>query len=389
LINVSAVYTLPPTTATEGFMTAVVSGLEGVVVAETAMSRVDGEAGRLVIRGKDVGELAGAHAFAEVCALMWTGETTGLPGVAAGLAAARVDAWRSLPQLGAALEATDAMDALRAGLSHVSSQGSPEAVRVRVVGAVPVFAAAWWRLSQGLDPVAPDPALGHAADYLAMLTGETPQSARVTALETYLATVVDHGMNASTFTARVVASTASDLVSATVAALGALKGPLHGGAPGPVLDMLEAIGEPARARTWLEGELAAGRRIMGMGHRVYKVRDPRAAVLETAVAALERAGVARERLALARAVEREATTLLNARKPGRRIFANVEFMTAVLLDAIGIDRRLFTPTFACARAVGWLAHAEEQARTGRLIRPRARYVGPAPDARCAPSRVEA
>ena len=183
-------------------------------------------------------------------------------------------------------------------------------------------------------------------------------------------------MNASTFTARVVASTGSDLVSAIVAAIGALKGPLHGGAPGPVLDMLDAIGHPAHARAWLEADLAAGRRIMGMGHRIYRVRDPRAAALEHAISVLERTGAVGDRLALARAVERDAERLLTDRHPERSLRANVEFYTAILLEAIGIPRTLFSPTFAASRVVGWCAHVDEQRRVGRLIRPASTYVGP-------------
>ena len=183
-------------------------------------------------------------------------------------------------------------------------------------------------------------------------------------------------MNASTFTARVVASTESDLISAIVAAICALKGPLHGGAPGPVLDMLDAIGQPERARAWLEQEMSAGRRIMGMGHRIYRVRDPRAAALESATSALERTGVAADRLAIARAVEREAERLLAERHPERPLRANVEFYTAVLLDAVGIPRTLFSPMFAASRVVGWCAHVAEQRAVGRLIRPGSRYVGP-------------
>lgn len=185
-------------------------------------------------------------------------------------------------------------------------------------------------------------------------------------------------MNASTFTARVVASTGSDLVSAVVAAIGALKGPLHGGAPGPVLDMLDAIGQPDRARSWLEQEIAAGRRVMGMGHRIYRVRDPRAAALESATARLERTGVAADRLAIARAVEREAERLLAERHPERPLRANVEFYTAVLLDAVGIPRTLFSPMFASSRVVGWCAHVAEQRAVGRLIRPASTYVGGIP-----------
>ena len=201
---------------------------------------------------------------------------------------------------------------------------------------------------------------------------------RVAALDTYLSTVAEHGMNASTFAARVVASTGSDRVSAVVAAICALKGPLHGGAPGPVLDMIDGVGAPEAARAWLEAELCAGRRIMGLGHRVYRVRDPRAAVLEAAMLDLQGSGFESPRLALARAIEREARALLRERYPGRPLEANVEFYTAVLLDGIGLDRRLFSPTFAVARVAGWLAHIDEQQRTGRLIRPRSRYIGPIP-----------
>src|SRR5262249_12420096 len=180
----------------------------------------------------------------------------------------------------------------------------------------------------------------------------------------------------STFTSRVVASTASDLISAIVAAVGALKGPLHGGAPGPVLDMLDAIGTPANAEAWLIGELAAGRRIMGMGHRIYRVRDPRAAVLETGLKALGDIGTGR--LALAHAVESAAAKILRERKPDRPLAANVEFYTAVLLDAVGLPREQFSATFAVGRVAGWAAHVIEQRRTGKLIRPGSRYVGPQP-----------
>ncbi|HEX7837686.1 MAG TPA: citrate/2-methylcitrate synthase, partial [Kofleriaceae bacterium] len=242
-------------------------------------------------------------------------------------------------------------------------------------------------------------ALGHAADYLRMTLGRPADPGSVRALDAYLVTVIDHGMSASTFTARVIASTASDLISAVVGAVGALKGPLHGGAPGPVLDMLDAIGEaesrgvgtptalpagrgtspvgsigaPDRAEAWLLGELAAGRRIMGMGHRVYRVRDPRAAVLEEAVRPL-----ASPRLELARAVERAAAKILRERKPDRPLAANVEFYTAVLLDAVGLPREQFSATFAVSRIAGWSAHVLEQRRTGRLIRPASHYIGKMP-----------
>ncbi|HSK03432.1 MAG TPA: citrate synthase, partial [Kofleriaceae bacterium] len=246
---------------------------------------------------------------------------------------------------------------------------------LRAIGAGPVFVAAWSRRRAGEPPVAPDPSLGHAADYLRMTLGRTPPPAAVAALDAYLVTVIDHAMSASTFTARVIASTGSDLISALVGAIGALKGPLHGGAPGPVLDMLDAIGRPEDAERWILGELAAGRRIMGMGHRVYRVRDPRAAVLEEAARPLSS-----ERLALARAVEAAASKILRERKPDRPLAANVEFYTAVLLDAVGLPREQFSPTFAISRLAGWSAHVLEQRRTGRLVRPASTYIGPRPAA---------
>ena len=358
-------------------------GLEGVVVAETTLSRVDGERGRLVVRGHDVEELAGRTGFEGAFGLLLDGA---LPDrarheeISRALGAGRWEAFERLGDLGDALAAPSGMDALRAGLAHLEPGGTSLAEHTRIAGAVSVFAAAWSRTRAGQAAIAPDPDIGHAADYLRMVTGAAPDPARSAALDAYLVTVAEHGMNASTFTARVVASTRSDLVSAVVAAVGALKGPLHGGAPGPVLDMLDAIGEPARAEAWLEEELAAGRRIMGLGHRVYRVRDPRGAVLEKAVERLEKAGVRSRYLRLARGVESAAIGVLAKRHPNRRLETNVEFYTAVVLDAVGLERDLFTPTFAVARVAGWLAHAEEQLLGGRIIRPTQHYVGPLPEA---------
>lgn len=211
-----------------------------------------------------------------------------------------------------------------------------------------------------------------------MLTGTEPEPAAARALERYWVTVIDHGFNASTFTARVIASTGSDLVSAVTGAIGALKGPLHGGAPGPVLDMLDDIGERSHARPWLAAALARGERIMGMGHRVYRVRDPRAEALEATLRELAndtQESKVLARLELARTVEREAEALLAERHADRRLRANVEFFTAVLLDALGVPRECFGALFACSRAAGWCAHVAEQRRYGRLIRPSSSYVG--------------
>jgi citrate synthase len=333
-------------------------GLEGVVVARTKLSHVDGEAGRLVIAGEDVERLAGATTYEQLWARLFAGP--------ADFGSARRAAFReAAPQ-------PDGMDALRATIAAMSTEDP-----VAVAAAVAVHAAAWSRRKRGLEPIAPDAKLSHAADYLRMVTGEV-HDAKARALDAYLVTVSDHGMNASTFTARVIASTGSDLVSAVTGAIGALKGPLHGGAPGPVLDMLDAIGEPARAMEWLSAELAAGRRIMGMGHRIYRVRDPRAAVLEREVEKLEAAGVSTRRLKLARAVEKAAAELLARKYPDRALKANVEFYTAVLLDAVGLPREVFSPTFAVGRVLGWCAHVDEQRKTGRLIRPASEYIGAMP-----------
>ncbi len=356
--------------------TATSSGLEGVVVADTRLSEVDGERGRLVVAGFDVERLAGATSFEALTALLWPDAG---PGPRAALAAGRVRAFERLGRLGGALARPDGMDALRAAAAHLGDRAEDERP-AHLAGALAVFAAAWARTRAGAPPVAPDPELGHAADYLRMLTGTPPSPALAAGLEAYLVTVADHGMNASTFAARVVTSTGSDPVSAVVAAIGALKGPLHGGAPGPVLDMLDAIGEPERAAASLDAELAAGRRIMGMGHRIYRVRDPRAAVLERAITRLEEQGISAGRLALARAVARAAEGALRAKYPGRPLAANVEFYTAVLLDTLGIPRAAFAPTFAVGRVAGWCAHILEQRAVGRLIRPASRYVGPAPAA---------
>lgn len=356
------------------------NGLENITVAATELSHVDGERGLLVLRGFRVEQLAPEATFEDAVHLLWHGR---LPNageraeLAARLYAARAHAFARLPTLGAALSARDAMDALRGATAQLTDSDSAD-LPALLCGALPVFAAAHARLRDGKAPIAPRPDRSQAADYLAMMFGTDPDLARVRALDTYLVTVSDHSLNASTFAARVLTSTATDDVSAIVAAIGALKGPLHGGAPGAVLEMLDAIGTPDRAEAWLSAALARGERVMGMGHRIYRVRDPRADVLEAATRRLAAHGGGTSRLELARSVEQSAAKLLDARHPGRQLRANVEFNTAVLLDAIGIDRRSFTATFAVGRVAGWLAHIEEQRRTGRLIRPRALYTGPLP-----------
>ncbi|CAN5537674.1 citrate synthase/methylcitrate synthase [soil metagenome] len=348
-------------------------GLEGINAADTAISHVDGERGQLVIVGHEVEQLAAVGTFEQVAqAVLDAGRSAPLE-LSTRLGQARLAAWEHVPRLGDALDAKDGMEALRASLAHLRASGDDDADAITAIGAAAVFVAAWSRTHRGLAPVAPSADDDHTTDYLRMTTGLVPEVAAAKALGAYLITVIDHGMNASTFTARVIASTASDLISAVVGAVGALKGPLHGGAPGPVLDMLDAIGTPANAEPWLLNELAACNRIMGMGHRIYRVRDPRAAVLEVAVKPLNTT-----RLELAHAVEAAAAKILRERKPDRPLAANVEFYTAVLLDAVGLPRAQFSPTFAVGRIAGWCAHVLEQRRTGKLIRPASTYVGALP-----------
>jgi citrate synthase len=282
------------------------------------------------------------------------------------LGAARVAAYERLTPLLPLAAQLPPLDGLRLALAGLSD----EADHLVVTAAIPVALAS---ILRGGKAIAPDPTLGHAADFLRMLHG-TVDPARAAALDAYLATVAEHGMNASTFTARVIASTRAGVVASVVGALCALKGPLHGGAPGPVLDMLDAIGKPANIGPWLAKALADGDRLMGFGHRIYRVRDPRADVLKGVVARLRSGGDAR--LAFAEQVEREALAALAAHKPDRKLDTNVEFYTALLLEALGLPREAFTAVFAMGRVAGWTAHVYEQLREGRLMRPQSVYVGP-------------
>ena len=354
------------------------TGLDGIVAAETVMSLVDGQRGVLVIRGLPVEEAARTLDFEGVLALLWDGfaDTADLK---ARLGAARAAAFRHVPRLlpaAAGLPPIDGLRAMIAGLAD-DEDGTP----LGLVAAMPVFLAALVRQAQGKPTVAPDPKAGHAADLLRMLADKPADPDLARALDAYLVTVSDHGLNASTFAARVIASTQAGLTSSVLAAVSALKGPLHGGAPGPVLDMLDAIGTPAEAETWLGDALDRGERLMGFGHRIYRVRDPRADALKGALKPLTATGqVDANRVALAEAVEAAAISILRARKPDRPLDVNVEFYTALLLETLGFPREAFTGVFAIGRTVGWIAHAREQALRGRLIRPRSVYVGPLPKA---------
>jgi citrate synthase len=269
------------------------------------------------------------------------------------------------------------MDALRVAAGTIPVAATDIETARNILAALPTIVAAYARLLRGEAPLPPRVELGYAANLLYMLWGDLPSPERVRALETYLNTVVDHGLNASTFTARVITSTGSDFVSAIVGAIGALKGPLHGGAPGPALDMVFEIGDAARAEEVLRRKIEAGERLMGFGHRVYKVRDPRADVLAAAAERLYRRDGDLHLYDLAKHVEATAIRLLEEYKPGRRLQTNVEFYTALLLHGLGLDTSLFTPIFAVSRAAGWIAHCLEQRRANRLIRPQSVYVGPA------------
>jgi citrate synthase len=354
-----------------------VEGLEGVVAAHTILSDVDGAAGRLVIRGYSLDQLAGRTPFAAAAHLLLNGFFEDLPDVAgleARLGHARAEVFARMRSAGADLTGLTALESVRA-LMALLPDGDDLDVALQLLAGPAVFTAAVGRRRRGLAPVAPDAALDHAADALRMMRGVAPSRPEAAALDTYLVTVCDHGLNASTFAARVTASTLAGLTSAVLTGLNTLKGPLHGGAPGPVIEMLNQICDAQNARPWIEQALARGDRLMGFGHRIYRVRDPRADALKRAVQTLS---PDTGRLALAEAVEQAALAILRDHKPNRSLQTNVEFYTALLLEALGFATEDFTSVFAMGRTLGWLAHAREQVASGRLIRPASVYVGAAP-----------
>jgi citrate synthase len=359
--------------------TAMSDGLEGVIAAETVLSEVDGKAGRLVIRGLSLDELAGNTTFEQAAHLLFDGFFEDLPqDLAPALGRARAEVFAEVSAIDDGLLALGPVEAMRA-LTARLPDGDDLATALRLLAAPAVFTTAVLRAKAGEQPVAPDPKLGHAADILRMLRGRAPSASEAAALDAYLVTVCDHGLNASTFAARVIASTRAGLTSAVLGGISALKGPLHGGAPGPVIEMLDAIGEPENARAWIENALGHGERLMGFGHRIYRVRDPRADALKKAVRRMsEGSNVLPGRLAFAEAVEAAALAILKERKPDRSLDTNVEFYTALMLEALAFPPSSFTCVFAMGRVAGWLAHSREQLAGGRLIRPDSRYVGPEP-----------
>jgi len=358
-----------------------ISGLEDVVAAETVLSDVDGQSGKLVIRGHFLDDLVCSATYEDVLQLLWDGFFEDLRDrerLTKQLGLARQEVFGHLETVDRRLLQHPNIDVVRALVARMND-GQDISAALRLAAAPAVFTPGILRLQRGLAPIAPDPSLGQAADMLRMLHNKLPTIEQRSALDRYLMTVSDHGLNASTFTARVVASTRAGLTSVVLAAMSALKGPLHGGAPGPVLDMLDDIGNAERAKEWLQSALDRGERLMGFGHRVYRVRDPRADALKTSLQALVNAGqVDERRMRLAQIVEKTALELLARKKPDRALQTNVEFNTALLLEALGFPREAFTSVFAAGRVGGWIAHAREQLRAGRLIRPQSRYVGPQP-----------
>lgn len=366
----------------------VARGLEGIVAAATQIGEVNGREGRLNLRGYDIQELAGRASFEEVAYLLWHGK---LP--------SRSEYEALTQELRSARElAAPVLDALRVLAPHVTGMHmlrmaasmlsigdedvdnldlEPNRRRAaRILAQMPALVAHSWRLHQGLELVQPKPEHGFAEGFLYMLEGKEPEPARVAGLNAYLVAVSEHGLNASTFTARVIASTNSDMVSAITGAVGALKGPAHGGVPAPVLEMLTEIGNPDKADAYIRRELTEGRRIMGFGHRVYKVRDPRAAILSQAAEEMARLTGDRSLLDLTKAVEETTVRVLAEVKPGRDLFANVELYAALILHSVDVPSELFTPIFGIARTAGWTAHVVEQYSDNRIFRPTSIFVGP-------------
>ncbi|MBM3660582.1 MAG: citrate synthase/methylcitrate synthase [Actinobacteria bacterium] len=361
-------------------------GLKGVIVADTALGDVRGREGFYHYRQYSAPDLARSRTFEDVWHLFLEGTLPTLPERDRFTRATA--ALRPLPptliDLLPAIARSHAVPlaALRTALSQLAAledmppvydadEATIRANALRVSAAVPVLVAALHRSAAGKPPIAPRPDLPTAANYLYMIDGTEPDPERARAIEQYLILTIDHGFNASTFTARVVASTGADLGSAIVAALGSLSGPLHGGAPSRALDTLDAIGTPERTEEWVREAVGSGERIMGFGHAVYRTADPRSVLLHEVAESLGGPLVA-----FAGQVEVTVEKVLAEMKPGRELHTNVEFWAGVVMELCGLPRSLFTPTFAASRVIGWCAQVMEQARESAIIRPSARYVGP-------------
>lgn len=363
-------------------------GLEGVVVGSTELSNVEGLEGRLTYRGFDIHDLAPNATFEEVVYLLLFGQLPNrhqLDDLKVRMAANRMLPQPILDWMRLVPSNAWPMDVLRTAVSALAlyapyepSDGwhpSDARTAINLITKTPIIVAAWDRLRRGLEPIEPRRDLSTAGNFLYMRTGEVPIQEAERALDTYLVLLADHSYNASTFSARVTASTRADMYAAATAALATLEGDLHGGAPGKVMNMLQAIGTPERAEPYVRDLLARGEKIMGMGHREYKIRDPRAQHLEEMARQLGQASETKW-YELARALEDASNKVLTEMKPGKRIYANVEFYTAPTLFSLGIPSDEFTCMFACGRMAGWTSHIIEQLANNRLIRPQATYAGP-------------
>ena len=348
-------------------------GLEGVIAGETSLGSVDGERGRLLYRGYRIGDLVEHGTYPAVANLLWTGDWDPSHRLAtAPVPAAVLAVLRALPT------STKPMDALRTAVSAWgATQDLPWPPTVEQARALTAFSpsalAAFARLRAGQEPVEPDPSLDLVPGFLYQLTGSKPDDGTARALDAYFIVGAEHGFNASTFTARVITSTRSDIASAVAGAIGTMKGPLHGGAPSEVVDQLAQVGSADHAEQWVREALAKGERLMGFGHRVYRAYDPRAAALRTVAEGMERKP---EWLQLAIEVEDVALRVLAEKHPERPLKTNVEFYAAPVLMGVGLTPDLFPATFSLARTAGWTAHVLEQAEHNRLIRPDVNYVGP-------------
>lgn len=364
------------------------AGLAGVSVARTHVSDVLGRQGFYHYRGYNAVDIARRGRVEDAWHLMLRGELP-TPQERAAFAA-QTAAWRQLPDgvaellpaiarqsppgSLAALRTAISLSAQALGCKPWTDQSDAETVEqaARLSALMPVLAAALFRLASGLEPIQPRADLGYSDNYLYLITGEVPDDRSRYAVERYLMLTIDHGFNNSTFTARVIASSGADLGAVVSGALGALSGPFHGGAPARVFDMLDAIGSPENAEPWLRHAIEHGDKLMGFGHRIYKTIDPRSELLHEVARELHS-----ERVAFSEFVEKTAVELLAELKPGRELYANVEFYAGVVLEAAGLPREMFSTTFACSRIIGWMANVLEQIRDNRIFRPLAHYDGPA------------
>ncbi len=365
------------------------AGLEGVIAARTRIGDVRGREGFYHYGPYDAVELNHKRTLEDVWHLMLHGHLPSqaeLTEFSATVAALRVLGAEQLAQLQgiASPGSFSALPALRTAISLLAQQAhlrswidAPReeafASLLEISAITPTVMLALHRMSQGLEPVPPRADWSTARNYLWMLNGTEPSDLQVWALERYLISTIDHGFNSSTFTARVITSTGADVGSAIVGAIGALSGPLHGGAPSRALDMLDAIGSPEHTEAWVRAAVTGGDRIMGFGHRIYKGEDPRSTLLREVAQQL--GGPLAE---FALTVEATITRVLAELKPGRELHTNVEFYAGVVLDACGVPREMFTPTFACSRVIGWSAHILEQIDNNRLIRPASLFIGQSP-----------